>query len=192
MADLTLAEACAVLGLSRGTVRGLADLGDLPCRRTPGGHRRFTEEDVLAYRERGIQPRRGGALREAVWLSAALTLLRQAEADLGALDGGGRALPGGRGDAAPPLSAGATRRLVRVAEEERRDQDREERDGRPHAVEEEDADHGRAPPDRQPRRRSVRRREAAASSWVEPVPVGSSAPYFAPLSAVATHVPSRR
>lgn len=62
--------------------RALADSGDLASRWTSGGHRRFAEADVLAYRERHGAPR-GLALRERIWTAAVLAVLRDAEADLG-------------------------------------------------------------------------------------------------------------
>ncbi len=82
IADFILAETCALLGLSPQTVRRHADAGDLPCRRTAGGLRRFAEADVLAYRARRGREPQDVALRATVWTSAALGLLRETEADL--------------------------------------------------------------------------------------------------------------
>jgi hypothetical protein len=57
----------------------------IPSRRTAGGRRRFLEADVLAFRGR---PETLGeseaATRAAVWAAAVGSLLRNAEADLGA------------------------------------------------------------------------------------------------------------
>lgn len=46
---LTLSEVAAMLGVHEGTVRRWADAGRLPSYRTPGGHRRFMRDDVLAF-----------------------------------------------------------------------------------------------------------------------------------------------
>src|SRR5690606_23701144 len=40
-----------MLGVHPATVRNWADKGDLPSRRTPGGHRRFRKSDLLQYAE---------------------------------------------------------------------------------------------------------------------------------------------
>jgi excisionase family DNA binding protein len=39
-------EAAALLGVGVALLREWADAGDLPCLRTPGGHRRFRRSDV--------------------------------------------------------------------------------------------------------------------------------------------------
>lgn len=46
---LTLSDVAAMLGVHEGTVRRWADSGRLPSYRTPGGHRRFVREDVMAF-----------------------------------------------------------------------------------------------------------------------------------------------
>ncbi|MFO7266234.1 MAG: helix-turn-helix domain-containing protein [Limnochordales bacterium] len=46
---LTLSDVAAMLGVHEGTVRRWADSGRLPSYRTPGGHRRFRREDVIAF-----------------------------------------------------------------------------------------------------------------------------------------------
>jgi excisionase family DNA binding protein len=48
---LSLGEASKLLGIHPVTLRIWADTGKMPYSRTPGGHRRFTEEDVLAFYE---------------------------------------------------------------------------------------------------------------------------------------------
>lgn len=48
---ISLAKACAILGVSDSTVRRWADAGQIRCFRTPGGHRRFAEPDLLAMTE---------------------------------------------------------------------------------------------------------------------------------------------
>lgn len=45
---LTPSEAAALLGVTSDRVRGLANLGRLPCIRTAGGHRRYDVAEVLA------------------------------------------------------------------------------------------------------------------------------------------------
>ena len=46
---LSLSEASALLGVHPTTLRRWADAGDVPCLRTPGGHRRFRTADLLAW-----------------------------------------------------------------------------------------------------------------------------------------------
>lgn len=46
---LTTSEVARRLGVSLGTVRRWADQGHLPSYRTPGGQRRFSDEDVAAF-----------------------------------------------------------------------------------------------------------------------------------------------
>ena len=48
---VSLREAADILGVHPATVRNWADKGDLPARRTPGGHRRFRRGDLLNYAE---------------------------------------------------------------------------------------------------------------------------------------------
>lgn len=48
---LSLGEASKLLGIHPVTLRIWADTGKMPYTRTPGGHRRFAEEDVLAFYE---------------------------------------------------------------------------------------------------------------------------------------------
>jgi len=43
---LSVSQAAAVLGVSPATVRRASDAGVLPCRRSPGGHRRFLRSDL--------------------------------------------------------------------------------------------------------------------------------------------------
>jgi excisionase family DNA binding protein len=54
---LKVGEAAALLQVTSQTVIRWADAGALPCGRTPGGHRRFREDDVEALRQRLSVPR---------------------------------------------------------------------------------------------------------------------------------------
>jgi excisionase family DNA binding protein len=46
---VSLREAADLLGVHPATVRNWADKGDIPSRRTPGGHRRFRRADLTQY-----------------------------------------------------------------------------------------------------------------------------------------------
>ncbi|NWG17507.1 MAG: helix-turn-helix domain-containing protein [Chloroflexi bacterium] len=46
---ISLRHAAEILGVHPATVRNWADKGDLPSRRTPGGHRRFRKADLMNY-----------------------------------------------------------------------------------------------------------------------------------------------
>lgn len=48
---VSLRQAAEILGVHPATVRNWADKGDLPSRRTPGGHRRFRRNDLQQYAE---------------------------------------------------------------------------------------------------------------------------------------------
>lgn len=48
---VSLREACAILGVNQSTVRRWADMGLVRAFRTPGGHRRLAEGDLLAIIE---------------------------------------------------------------------------------------------------------------------------------------------
>jgi len=48
---VSLRRAAEILGVHPATVRNWADKGDLPSRRTPGGHRRFRKNDLVNYAE---------------------------------------------------------------------------------------------------------------------------------------------
>jgi excisionase family DNA binding protein len=48
---VSLRQAAELLGVHPATVRNWADKGELPSRRTPGGHRRFRKSDLLQYAE---------------------------------------------------------------------------------------------------------------------------------------------
>jgi excisionase family DNA binding protein len=51
---LSLSEASARLGVHPTTLRRWADAGNIPCLRTPGGHRRFRTADIAAWTQ-GMQ-----------------------------------------------------------------------------------------------------------------------------------------
>ena len=53
---LTVAQAAQHLGVSISTVRRWSDAGHLPSRRTPGGQRRYTREQLDAFLA-SLQPR---------------------------------------------------------------------------------------------------------------------------------------
>ncbi len=56
---LTVGQAAEALGVSCGWLRFGERLGLLPvARRTPGGHRRYTPEDVERLRQRGVGARK--------------------------------------------------------------------------------------------------------------------------------------
>lgn len=46
---VSLRKAAEILGVHPATVRNWADKGELPSRRTPGGHRRFNKNDLSIY-----------------------------------------------------------------------------------------------------------------------------------------------
>lgn len=50
---VSLARACEILGVNESTVRRWADSGQIHVFRTPGGHRRFAEDELLAMVEGG-------------------------------------------------------------------------------------------------------------------------------------------
>jgi excisionase family DNA binding protein len=45
---LSINEACALLGVDQSTLRRWSDAGKVPVFRTPGGHRRYAEDDLRA------------------------------------------------------------------------------------------------------------------------------------------------
>ena len=50
---VNLGRACEILGVNESTMRRWADSGQVRCFRTPGGHRRFAEADLVALTESG-------------------------------------------------------------------------------------------------------------------------------------------
>ncbi len=45
---ITIRDACALLGVDQSTLRRWSDAGKVPVFLTPGGHRRYAEDDILA------------------------------------------------------------------------------------------------------------------------------------------------
>ena len=52
---VSLRQAADLLGVHPATVRAWADKGELPSRRTPGGHRRFRRSDLLQQAEKKVE-----------------------------------------------------------------------------------------------------------------------------------------
>jgi excisionase family DNA binding protein len=76
---LSLTEASKLLGIHPTTLRRWADLGSMPCFRTPGGHRRFRTADLTAW-VRGRQPVVQSSQAEAL-VQSAVGFTRQEMAD---------------------------------------------------------------------------------------------------------------
>lgn len=81
---LTSRQAAERLGVALNTLHRLADIGEVPCYRTAGGHRRFRDDDLTAALER----RQTGEVIHAevkaeAWRRAALALLLAAQRDVG-------------------------------------------------------------------------------------------------------------
>ncbi len=55
---LTIEAACQLLGVDQSTLRRWSDSGKVPVFRTPGGHRRYNEEDIKALMQGDARPRR--------------------------------------------------------------------------------------------------------------------------------------
>lgn len=55
---LTIEAACQLLGVDQSTLRRWSDSGKIPVFRTPGGHRRYNEEDLRAIMRGESRPRR--------------------------------------------------------------------------------------------------------------------------------------
>jgi excisionase family DNA binding protein len=75
MTWLTLKEASDQLGIHPTTLRRWADKGDIPYMRTPGGHRRFAQDDLDAFAKH--QKRRAYNTIEKTW--AERTVIRTRE-----------------------------------------------------------------------------------------------------------------
>lgn len=55
---LSIDAACRLLGVDQSTLRRWSDQGKIPVFRTPGGHRRYSEEDLQAFLRGETRPRR--------------------------------------------------------------------------------------------------------------------------------------
>ena len=55
---LSIDAACRLLGVDQSTLRRWSDAGKLPVFRTPGGHRRYNEDDLRAFQRGESRPRR--------------------------------------------------------------------------------------------------------------------------------------
>ncbi|MDQ6908484.1 MAG: helix-turn-helix domain-containing protein, partial [Chloroflexota bacterium] len=55
---LTIRDACVLLGVDQSTLRRWSDAGKVPVFLTPGGHRRYAEEDIVALAKGTARPRR--------------------------------------------------------------------------------------------------------------------------------------
>lgn len=55
---LTIDAACKILGVDQSTLRRWSDDGKVPVFRTPGGHRRYSEDDLRAFVAGETRPRR--------------------------------------------------------------------------------------------------------------------------------------
>lgn len=62
---MNLGRACEILGVNESTVRRWADSGEIRCFRTPGGHRRFAEGDLVAMTQGGNTARSEHELESA-------------------------------------------------------------------------------------------------------------------------------
>ncbi len=99
---VSLRQAADLLGVHPATVRNWADKGDLPSRRTPGGHRRFHKADLTQYAaaQGELQPLEvqvilqnalgqtrmtvgGGTLNQEAWYTAMSEATRETMRDQG-------------------------------------------------------------------------------------------------------------
>ncbi len=55
---LSIEAACRILGVDQSTLRRWSDSGKIPVFRTPGGHRRYNEDDLRAFMRGELRPRR--------------------------------------------------------------------------------------------------------------------------------------
>ncbi len=96
--DLTTPQAAAFLGVDSNSIRAWAEAGHIRHTLTPGGHRRFEQADLEAWRagQRPPAARHAAEIRVDVWAAAAAEVLRAAEADLGAKSTSGAAFRAAR------------------------------------------------------------------------------------------------
>jgi excisionase family DNA binding protein len=55
---LSIDAACKILGVDQSTLRRWSDSGKIPVFRTPGGHRRYSEDDLRSFMQGEQRPRR--------------------------------------------------------------------------------------------------------------------------------------
>lgn len=55
---ISIRDACALLGVDQSTLRRWSDAGKVPLFLTPGGHRRYAEDDILALAKGSARQRR--------------------------------------------------------------------------------------------------------------------------------------
>ena len=72
---LSISEAAERLGVHATTLRRWADSGQISCSVTPGGHRRFSVDDVEEFATRGRRLRRSGDFKQT-WAETAMTVTR--------------------------------------------------------------------------------------------------------------------
>ena len=104
---VSLARACELLGVNESTVRRWADSGDIQVFRTPGGHRRFAEAELLAMIESG------GSRRAERPLSDAATSRIRRQLHSGHAEGWYQDIEQAERDALRPLG----RRLVEIVDD---------------------------------------------------------------------------
>lgn len=68
---LTIDAACKIVGVDQSTLRRWSDSGKVPVFRTPGGHRRYSEDDLRAFMAGETGPRRRMSRRLLTSLSMA-------------------------------------------------------------------------------------------------------------------------
>jgi excisionase family DNA binding protein len=73
---LTISEAARRLNVHASTLRRWADEGEIPYMATPGGHRRFSSGDIVAFAEQRRLQRRSGDM-ERTWANTALSVTRE-------------------------------------------------------------------------------------------------------------------
>jgi len=70
---LSICDVAEMMGCSQDTIRRLAESGDLPCHKTPGGHRKFSRKAVWLYTQKQN-------VSDASRLTASTSILNPAQA----------------------------------------------------------------------------------------------------------------
>ncbi len=96
--DLTTLQAATFLGVDSNSICAWAEASHIWHTLTPGGHRRFEQADLKAWRagQRPPATQHAAEIRAEVWAAAAAEVLRAAEADLGAESTSGAAFRAAR------------------------------------------------------------------------------------------------